>query len=396
MHPLKKWLCKKKTWMVRDGNNISFFDGGVANVPSNDILELLEVYSQCCLVLPTYMIEKPQKSMASRKGLGFRYVMDIDFKLPLSAKLPSREYLCDNIVPQIQECVKKVFEKHDATLYVCVCDDKVCDNYHKTGLHLVWKDLYVCDAVALLCRVYICRHLDKLCGPPPGLMSWLEIIDEKIYDGSGMRALYAHKANPSKKCRGLGHHVCTICDGYGHVLEGRPYKIHCTIDGVTPQNVYDQVVSTTLLLPQQHTVYQRAMIENLTVSHIAGVIKMHKRKTSNPTTVRGCIEDDQITAQIRFFLSNLKPYTGVLHISKISTPSPGTYVIYTHNRLCCIQEREHTSNHVFFLVDSTACYQRCFSKECAGKQVKYKIPDMLHCGLRTIEESNILELIPGL
>jgi len=373
--------------MVRKDNNISFFDGGVAKVSDEYIIQFLEIYSKYCLSHATYLIEKPSKGIATINGVGFRYVMDIDFKLPLHEELPSRQYLVFEVVPLIQSCIKDIFDMDTLTLFICTCDNKIGAQYHKTGLHLVWKDIYVCDPIALACRLHISKTLDKM-HKPIGHKSWGDIIDEKIYDGSGMRALYAHKANVSKECKQLkSFHRCEKCDGYGHVPEGRPYTIFHTMDGITPDTTLDTILATTILLPQVHSRYKCTILEPELQNK---KINTKRMKYKTVTRLKSNGNENMTEAMIRAFLLHS---TSQPDISQIKIISPGTYFVYTHTKNCCIAKREHTSNHIYFIINPCGCYQRCFSNGCKDKEVKTILSPELKCALESMSVEIIK--IPG-
>ena len=110
MHPLKLWLSKKQFYNIKKGNNVTFFDGGCAKVPEEFIHEFLVEYSRCCTRLATYMVEKPDKSIGRLNGLGFRYVMDLDFKIEdVSRELPTIDSIVEVVIPEIQICIEKLF-----------------------------------------------------------------------------------------------------------------------------------------------------------------------------------------------------------------------------------------------------------------------------------------------
>ena len=411
MHPLKQWLRSRGFWMVRTQNNMSFFDGGVASVPDELIDEFLCEYARICTVCPCYLIEKPNKAIASRSGVGFRYVMDIDFTVDVGMPLPTSQSLIDYVVPKIQQCIKCVFtECADFTMFVCTCDDKHDSVYSKTGLHLVWKSIYVCDQVALMCRQYIVKQLDlpmdkggcqlrknfDIEDDGDDYQSWDSVIDAKIYDGSGMRSLHAHKAHPCKMSKRGHHSTCAGCDGYGHVLEGRPYTIACVLDGEMPSSTHDAILSSTILKPKHHTSFQRSVLAMYELPITTVKRKMPISCSAVTREPQKTLQDTSTGALIRKFLQSLDLYKGCLDIQQIRRSMNGTYQVQTYTKKCLLQKGvAHASNHIFFVVSSSGCSQRCYSEKCRHKEFPLPMPETLSNILMIETQSLQMESIPG-
>ena len=406
MHPIKKWLYGRGYFGIRQGNNVTFFDGGCARVPESDIDEFLEYYANCCAIKPAYLVEKPDKSTDRQSGVGHRFVMDLDFKIEdQNIELPETQSIIDHvIIPHIQACIRRIFPDCDHTLIVCTCNNKYCDKFKKTGIHLIWKNIYVCDAVALSIRAYLVDHLDS----PDGCQfdqdavfsSWGEIIDEKVYDGSGMRAIYSHKASAAKgDCRKRVCKDCNECDGHGHVLEGRPYTMHSVYDGEQCADKRSIVFSTTLLKPHTHSFVDAVVLGKF--AHVGKNTKTAKRHASslvnvNNPTPRDNPEDEPVVNKlIKSYISKLPQYNAATVTKIVSSVTRPEFVCFTCSKHCLMHKMQHNSNHIYFVVDSKCCKQLCHSEKCRGKSVKHKLPPELQNLMLCKEKSFKCQIMPG-
>ena len=401
----KLWLMKNSMWKLKDGNNVTFLDGGHGQIPPERVAEFLQVYSRTCQLQATFLVEKPDKSIASTGGLGFRFVMDLDFKMEKGATID--DDAMKQMVERIDFHVRAFFPNQESPLYVCTSDTKTCESYTKVGIHLIWQTFYVSDPVALCVRHKVVQLLDT---PPPegcvmpSLMhkSWDDVIDAKIYDGSGMRALYAHKASAAKKdCRQQKHpHKCDVCDGWGHLLEGRPYHIKTVLNGALPVNVFECIANTSILSPQKHSVVNSKLLSETAALTCTSKNKRKLVNLSISTTPRGntfaehsSCTDNKVHKLISDSVQRLNT---CVRITGVKNVGPGSYVVLVDSKDCGIKQSEHNSNHIYYSVDhSQGIRQRCFSSSCEGKFIQHAMCALCANVLKSEAASTYSFVIPG-
>lgn len=137
----------------------------------------------------------------------------------------------------------------------------------KTGVHIIWVNLYVNNAMALYMRETIIYDLADTFGVRAEPMNdWMDVVDVTVYKKSGLRMVGNRKSDPCSQCKGAHrvgpppecaycaenkHHctvkvhwvrlkkadveaklgdVCPTCDGNGRVDTGRPYMPMFVVD----------------------------------------------------------------------------------------------------------------------------------------------------------------------
>ena len=110
----------------------------------------------------------------------------------------------------------------------------------KTGVHLVWPELWVTAADAYTLSDVVVQHLERERPRPPPRKPWREVIDDCVYKGNGLRMAGAFKHARCKACggRGMAHGAsahgvaCPRCLGRKNLEErDRFYWPSCVLDG---------------------------------------------------------------------------------------------------------------------------------------------------------------------
>jgi len=189
-----------------------------------------------------------------------RLMVDLDFKGPQAIFTESIEFL----VQQIQAVVVEFFPtrtKHEQRVVVCGApiklNRKAETTTKKTGVHLVWPELYLSARDQLQIRYNLVVRIKKIMGArPQGCNRWDDVIDPSIYTDSGLRLIGTSKvvscpacnAGKTKKPIARRPHafshlvdeeedestvvtVCPICSNRGRVEERRPYLPMMILDG---------------------------------------------------------------------------------------------------------------------------------------------------------------------
>jgi uncharacterized membrane protein YgcG len=176
----------------------------------------------------------------------FRYFMDLDFKQP--AELPPRSMEAAAFV--VCRTLRRFWPGKAAgdAFFRCVVSttnykleparagEEVASKV-KSGVHLIWPEIYLNDAMALDIRESVIADLQETFGPraEPAMNSWQDVVDLTVYKGSGLRMIGSCKTETCPACKRKGvdedGNTCKTCGGNRSVDAGRPYMPLCALDG---------------------------------------------------------------------------------------------------------------------------------------------------------------------
>ena len=119
---------------------------------------------------------------------------------------------------------------------------KACDKCNgmfpvkkKTGVHLLFPELFVNKSMCLDMRETMIADFIAVFGQRSAPFNiWRDVVDETVYNASGLRMLGARKADPCPACkrkRKVDGEDCRTCSGKGSVDAGRPYAPLFVTDG---------------------------------------------------------------------------------------------------------------------------------------------------------------------
>lgn len=176
----------------------------------------------------------------------FRYFMDLDFKQP--AELPPRSMEVAAFV--VCRTLRKFWPERaeDDAFFRCIVSTT---NYKlepakagaeaaskvKSGVHLIWPEIFVSDAMALDIRESVIADLQDAFGAraEPAMNHWGDVVDLTVYKGSGLRMIGSNKTIECGGCKRKGvdedGNTCRACGGHRTVDAGRPYMPLCVLDG---------------------------------------------------------------------------------------------------------------------------------------------------------------------
>ena len=271
----------------------------------------------------------------------------------------------------------------------------------KTGVHMIWPNLFVTRDDALNMRESIVVELEKEFGKRVHpLNSWQDVVDSSVYGsgnsgtkGSGLRMLGSRKTDLCDICKGKkkikpdhgGEKRCEKCIGNGRLDTGRPYFALCILntfgerdlnaEELYRRNIYELILHTKIRTPltdrpklPEFKLLEHAGLHNFKAGQKRGrksndlqkpPDSKYKKSTAldlNNSTpewdsiqniVRNCgqgIYKDTIVSKIT---TNVKKTEYVVHVN-------GDMCRYCHNI-----KREHVSNRIYFIVDVTGVSQRC-------------------------------------
>lgn len=347
-NPLYCWLKARKFWgsSPDDQRTIThvFMDGGKAHVPDHAVDEFIERY---CSALRNghkqYVVE-------CRTPI-FRLFMDID----LQSKSPVDSETVLKVCELIRATSAEFFEPMDSSTIVCTCPERTSGNFHKRGVHMHWTNVYVSSSKALTFRNLVLRRCVDAFGECYAV-PWAQILDMTVYTSSGLRLI-----GSSKK------------DAPGEYLPWRVFTgdaVHAVQDPRQKMTEWVAATSirTTMSLKPDPT--DEKGEERILKSEYKGdfVHLNLKEHASLVEQVVSLIESKSDGKGNRFYQ---KFRTTALY--KIKNGKTLTYVMGTDCKNCMNKvSGVHRSNHVYFLMNESGLFQKCFCRceVTAGRNFK--------------------------
>ena len=276
----------------------------------------------------------------------------------------------------------------------------------KTGVHMLWPNLYVTRDDALDIRESIVVALEKEFGKRlHPLNPWQDVVDSSVYGsgnvgtkGSGLRMIGSRKTDTCHVCKGrkkikdAGDKRCDTCDGNGRLDTGRPYFPLCVLNSFGERDriaeelyrtdIHALVVSTKVRttfdsrpnhpafsvpesVPRQlaHCGAKRGRASQALKDASAGIMRPSDSSLKKATACElnnSTLEWDLISNFVRASMG--MKYNDVM-VSKITTNAKKSqYIVHVSGdgcRYCHNIKREHVSNRIYFVIDATGIAQRC-------------------------------------
>ena len=333
-----------KNWSQKFNNatNLShvLMDGGKLSVPFDRLNEFYDVYIQS--------VKSGEKIyVVEQKSETYNFFVDIDYKDVDPLGIDDIRDISTNICETVKfhggkECL------------VSVSPPKVSGNLMKTGVHLNWPDFVVDQSSAVALREHILVSLSKFKGDK----DWNEIVDSSVYGdtrrktkGSGFRMPWSYKRAKHEACGGRG---CKDCE-----------------NGRVDQLAYLPVF-----------IYSTGSLTRISQEPSVKILKMSAVRTDAPTTVsveppsvsirakeasfsedqtKDEIYDEDLKNRIETFIRKNMEGQGGAYITKLFKHKE-TYYAATTSRYCENVKRNHSSNHVWFILSGKFILQKCFSR----------------------------------
>lgn len=186
----------------------------------------------------------------------FRFYMDLDFKQP--SPLTPRNM--EGAAKVICLAIKRFWPQKnpDDSFFRCIVSTtnyKTVKGVHgdadaiiKSGVHLIWPDIYLTDDMALDMRETVIAELMEKFGhrAEPAMNPWNDVVDLSVYKGSGLRMIGSCKTEPCVACKRKGVDdsgaTCTDCGGNRTVDSGRPYMPLLVLNGLGERDRAEEAV----------------------------------------------------------------------------------------------------------------------------------------------------------
>lgn len=431
----KRNVGKEQTHIAMDGGKFNIpFAPADAKFPLDTEETFLKLYSLVYL-------EGHKMWFIEQRTPIFRLFMDLDFKQPeaLSAfKIEAVTLVVSRSVrlfwPDAPEtafrvvccttshktetcagctctCVKGVHKVPDATCDLChgtgctgksARSGKACDKCNginpvkkKTGVHLIWPELFVNTDMCLDMRETVIADLISVFGQRAApFNSWRDVVDAAVYNKSGLRMLGSRKTDKCTACNGkrkADGEDCGKCGRMGRVDVGRPYAPLFVTNGTGRRdllkekeyesNYYNLLLDCKIrsnsrdatagyVLPEGSPTY--ATSEDKKGSSAA---KGHRKTPTRHTRVQ--VDSPETEVLQAWFRTCPQPAFRDLIVTSVLKTSKATnsYIVNVTGHNCTFCQnvgRCHRSNRIFFVAGVDGIKQRCHdSADALDSDMKY-------------------------
>ena len=342
-------LCSKNNYFSNQDISHVLMDGGVLSVPFDRLDDFYKDCIQC--------IKNDEKIfVVEQKTKNYNFFLDIDYKddVPLSP---------DEILDIASTIFLKVkqFCDSDQKLIISISKPKKKDQKIKTGIHANFPGMVVNQKGAINLMYHI---IHELCSVYPD-KDWFQFIDPSVYGslergtkGSGFRMPWSHKKSKHVECGGNG---CPECNHTGKLTEGEYLPIFYL--NRTSKIELDQEPTIELLKLVTLRTLETKCIE---IPEVIKQIDEKKKKKEGGFTkaqTKNELFDSELNAYLETFIRKFMKGQENARLTKIFKNNKSFY-IQTTSKFCENLNRSHSSNHIWFLVDSktqTIC-QKCFCR----------------------------------
>ena len=342
-----------KQWCLEQGftkgSELShvLMDGGTLYVPFDRLSDFYKAYVQC-------IKGGEQLFVVEQKTRCYNFFLDIDYKHSEALDVDHIRMLSLDI------CAKVESLGLPSRCLICVAKPKKKDNIIKTGVHLNWPDLTVCQESAI-CLMYHVISTLQITHPNE---NWFHHIDKSVYGdietgsrGSGFRMPWSHKKAKHVDCGGKG---CSVCEHTGKLTEGEYIPIYTYTDGIheCSSQPTEELMWMATIRTQQNPI-------EVPMTRFPRFKK--KEGTFTESQIKDEIKNEELKAELETFIRKNMDGQSKARIRKMFK-NKTNYLIETTSKFCSNLGREHNSNHVWFLVaqDGTIvqkCFCRCETME---------------------------------
>lgn len=385
--PLQEWVFKNHFFMKKEGQGNLLpathllLNGGRYHIPntSRDIFHTKYARD----------IQNGWKHFICEQRTDiFKMFADLDFLE--EKKIDDSEVI--DIVKTLQKVINEIFisqvKKENLNVVISTTDVKSTikhgNPYVKTGIHLIWTDLYVNQEIALIIRRLFIQALEnkyderKLEYEP-----WSDVVDKVVYTRNGMRMIGSRKCHP---CVCKDYKVgCDICQSgriFGKIDEGRAYIPAYLLDVngnlledelETMNTNFGQMIKKTSIVSYSTKPNVKLDETNLPEwydkSKDLEIIKKIKnldidiKETKNKTT-KTEFSKEFIKKLHKFIITKFPNDGKKFTITKIEQAEDKmAYWLSTDCTYCLNVNRCHNSSTVWFRITNGFIFQHCFSKK---------------------------------
>lgn len=405
--PIKQWFKENNCFITSESANIAthyLLDRGKISVPELKMKEFLKVYSE-------QVLNKQENFVCELKTPIFKCLMDLDF---FEENELSNEVIFKYIAT-IQDALNQLFGKqlNSYELRVIISTTtskkiKKCNkSYIKTGIHLIWPNLYIDTAKGLLIRKAVIQYLEYKHGKRPEPNTWEDVVDKCVFTTNGLRMVGSSKMSTCSSCKDKEKKRihCDKCNGNGRMNEGRAYLPIAVIDGLGTllekdindfqKNTFKMIKNTSIRLSEKAVINVK-FIEPLPSwfnadKKLVNLNNKKKKEIGQETELEYTSKEEKKFKYIKKFdetteeYNIIKTYIPLLmgrhyeNIKILGIYLCGTtkqyYIVRTDSHYCLNKKGEHSNNHIYFVIElEGGISQKCFC-ECDVMRIYDKCKD---------------------
>ena len=361
----------------------------------------------------------------------FRLFMDLDFKQPEGIPAASIERVAHVVARTVKTffpasantrlvCAATMYKVEQCSGCICACtseargacllchgsgctgrraDSMPCDKCkgsfpvkRKTGIHLLWPELYVTSEAVWDMRESVIADLAKTFGQRGGPMNpWRDVVDLAVYKAcTGLRMMGSRKTDTCPLCKGKrGPSPCGKCGNRGKVDAGRPYAPLFATDSEGHRdkeredgyraNYYSLLVDTKIRYRGPATAGFALPLgaPTFATSNQTKPLSLDRGGHEKTTpTARLIAPESPEHEAVQSFFRDTKPvqYAGVVveSVKRSKDKELLVHVTGTNCRYCQNIGRNHRSNRIYFLVTTRGVVQRCHDPtDVLDSEMKY-------------------------
>jgi len=343
---LKEWCASQG---FSNATNLShvLMDGGVLSVPCDKLTEFYRVYVNCVKNGEHIFVVEQKTDI-------YNFFMDIDYK-------DSEALTLERIEQLVKIICEKVKSLGGGDCLISISKPKMQGDQVKSGVHLNWPNFPVDQTNAVYLRKHTVNTLTKLYPSE----NWEKIIDSSVYGnpekntkGSGFRMPWSHKKGKHAECGGNG---CAVCDNSGKLTEVAylpifmyrcegPFKI---MERLNQEPSVEALMSATI----------RTDCKQSNIVEPPENIQKKKEGYFSRDQTKNEVTNTEVTAALETFIRKNMNGQSQARISKIfKDEKGGAFFVSTDSSFCENAGKDHSSNHVWFLVKNTKISQKCFCR----------------------------------
>lgn len=334
----RKW-CREQGFLNNKNISHVLMDGGVLSVPYDKLDLFYMKYTE--------VVNKNEKIfVVEQKTSIYNFFIDVDYTDENALHLEDVEDMSQRICKAVA-----LFKVSRAV--ICISKPKPKGDLVKTGIHINWENFPVDQATALNIRDHIISSLYE--GYPD--VEWESVIDKSVYGdmekstkGSGFRMPWSHKKSKHQACMGGG---CPNCHN-GKIVEG-PYLPFFISDETCVLQRISQDPSPKIL--RMVTIRTDTQECNTNVPQ-----PVKKEGDFTKSQVADRVVNIGVQAMLNEFIRKYlkgQERSRVLDVFRYR----GNVLVKTNSKFCENINREHNSNHVWFIIrEKGEICQKCFCR----------------------------------
>jgi hypothetical protein len=343
---LYDWLKEHGHWIgLNDTRTCThvFLDGGKCHVSTADMPAFYVKYAEVLAKgVPQYAVEQ--------RTPVFRLFMDIDIRSRSSIE----DATIERVVLCLHECSRSFFSPLASPMIVCSVPErrlKDAEGSFKRGVHLHWKGILVTSSKAMAFRAFCVDKCIDAFGETFA-NKWADIVDPAVYKSSGLRIVGSSKRDAP------GVYFPTAV----YYPDGKVLRVE---HGDVISNLQKWLEDTTLRVADLDARPTAAYTESSTDES-----DKVREAFSKGRLERMSMVDEKTKTIVHSLESTLPPFFKQCKVTSVhkfipqSKAKTCTFIFGTNCRYCMNKPSgPHRSNHVYFKVDRTGVYQRCFDRE---------------------------------